>query len=64
MGWTPNRKHTIYDYLDNAVGWPYKFFEDHSAEELGLEEPERQELMAMQEKARSRATATRIPDEN
>ena len=52
MGWTPNQKHTQDDYLENAIGWPRGFFKEHTAEELGLSEEEREELIAMQEKAR------------
>ena len=51
MGWTSNKKHTIHDYLENATGWPRGFFAKHSAEELGLTEEERAELIKMQNKA-------------
>ena len=51
MGWAPFKKHTMYDYFENMIGWPQGFFKEHTAEELGLTQIERAELIAAQMRA-------------
>jgi len=48
MAWKPNVPRKPYVYHENLFTWPLGFFEAHTAEELGLTEDERQELVDMQ----------------
>jgi len=54
MAWKPYIKHTVEQYMDNVLGWPRGFFEEKTAEELGLTEDERNELIEIHRQAKIR----------